>query len=145
VIGSPLWMAPEIYSQKSEPASAAIAQPAKHDDEDNVENIKNNNHIKAAEGYSFAIDIYSFGILAWQVVTACEPFNDAKTGFQLRDMVVAGARPSLEHAAFSNTPAGFTALLARCWHSDPRLRPSADEVVRTLGGCLDLILSPAES
>ena len=66
-------------------------------------------------------DIYSFGIMLWEMLSAEQPFR----GFSKQrhaDLVVAqGARPKLD-PAWGPALKGF---LASSWHADPGRRPAA--------------------
>lgn len=79
----------------------------------------NLNHVNA--------DIYSLGVVMWEVATRRVPFdgeNLAKISFD----VIAGKRPAMP----SSLPEDFSDLVTRSWHAKPAKRPTADEVCSTL-------------
>ena len=107
--GSPLWMAPEIMSGK---------------------------HGKAH--YSYKVDIYSFGMVMYEVFSRELPFYDVEdaSAFDLLNMVAAGDRPSIP--ADCDAPSGYISLMEMCWSADPRDRPDFAKVISVL----DQLYSP---
>jgi hypothetical protein len=89
-------------------------------------------------------DIYSFGILAWQLITGQTPFEDVLkrigTVRSFEDAVRAGARPPVS-ALVPLLPAGVvedvTTLLEACWDGDRGRRPIAERITAVLQGVLD--------
>jgi serine/threonine protein kinase len=79
--------------------------------------------------FSFKVDVYAFGILMYMIVTALEPFPDAKTEFAIAKKVTGGERPPIP----DSTPAAFATLIRECWDQDPTLRPTFREIVDRLG------------
>ncbi|GAX74588.1 hypothetical protein CEUSTIGMA_g2036.t1 [Chlamydomonas eustigma] len=81
-------------------------------------------------------DIYSLGCIMYECVSRKAPFEDlccnapANMGiFQIiLAVAIKGLRPSIPEVA----PLGLAALIASCWHEDPRRRPSADQVLTSL-------------
>lgn len=75
----------------------------------------------------FKADIYSFGIMAWEIMTGVEPFG--VTQKKLIELVVDGdKRPSVE----SIKQYAVTGLIQKCWERDQRKRPGITEVVNML-------------
>ena len=70
--------------------------------------------------YTEKVDVYSFGLILWQMATGEEPFEELDKIDFYREVVHRGMRPQLE----KTWPADFRALLSRCWHADPEERPS---------------------
>ena len=76
------------------------------------------------EKYSEKADVYSFGIIMWQVVTRREPFGGRNfMGVSLD--VLEGKRPQVP----SECDKGLKKLMKRCWHGTASKRPSMDDVV----------------
>ncbi|KAJ1434057.1 kinase-like domain-containing protein [Ochromonadaceae sp. CCMP2298] len=72
------------------------------------------------EPYTEKVDVYSYGIMLWQMARDRLPFTGlGKTGF-MQEVVRGGIRPKLD----KNWPPGFTNLLTSCWQRDPENRPS---------------------
>ncbi|AJF96760.1 ser/thr kinase [Pandoravirus inopinatum] len=77
--------------------------------------------------YSEKVDVYSFGIVMWEVVTRRRPFADR--GFaDVALAVLDGMRPTIPTAC----PPDLADLMAACWDADPDARPSMGEVVSRL-------------
>jgi hypothetical protein len=94
-----------------------------------------------------ASDIYSFAVLAWELLTRKVPFADLLAGGAgveaLRVHVRAGGRPSPEDL-LPVVGAALTSLLQRAWDADPLRRPGAAEVAEVIGRvCAELGPEPA--
>lgn len=77
-----------------------------------------------------AADVYSFGVLAYEVLTMQRPYRG-----ETRDEIVAAhlRQPPRDLAQLMDDPdPRLRQLLMRCLAKDPELRPSAASVVRTL-------------
>ncbi len=84
------------------------------------------------EPHSAAADIYSLGMVLWEIVARRTPFT-GRVAAVIIGMVLAGKRETLP----DNCPEIFKRLIIACWHADPKQRPSAGEV----GDQLDAELS----
>lgn len=90
------------------------------------------------EPYGKSIDVYSFGMIAWQLSTGAHPFG--KPGAGDGDGDAADAFNIIMKAAVKNerpefapgTPAPLVELIDACWHRVPAARPSAAELVAAL-------------
>jgi len=80
--------------------------------------------------YGCAADIYSFGLMLWQILKLEAPFSGViftrKTFLEI--VSKRGARPQTEESWGPE----INRLLASCWHSDLRKRPSASDVAEVL-------------
>ncbi|KAG8518587.1 Receptor-interacting serine/threonine-protein kinase 4 [Galemys pyrenaicus] len=75
-------------------------------------------------------DVYSFAIVIWGVLTQKKPFADEKNILHIMVKVVKGHRPELPPLcrARPRACALLLRLMQRCWHGDPRERPSFQEI-----------------
>lgn len=83
---------------------------------------------------SFASDMYSLGVVVWEVLTTIVPWADAALGrdIYLR-VVIKGDRLEIP----AGTPEDMAAIMRDCWVEAPGDRPSASEIaarIRPHGG-----------
>lgn len=83
--------------------------------------------------YNCSVDVYSFGVIVWQVLRSKVPFRDMGKKAYIQDVVVGGKRPPLDR----RWPIGFSGLLEKCWHEDKDFRPSFSQVVSELDMLID--------
>jgi serine/threonine protein kinase len=78
-------------------------------------------------GYGKEVDVYSFGMLLWEVCALDKPFESIQSVDEFHDIVTLyGKRPSLHIDPL--WPSSLKALMSRCWSTDPLDRPSMAEV-----------------
>jgi len=70
-------------------------------------------------------DIYSFGIIMWELSSFKLPFYDKAHDAKLIMELCGGCRPDI----VKGTPDAYVSLMKRCWHPDPLKRPTAEELV----------------
>ncbi|CAG8508808.1 12275_t:CDS:2 [Acaulospora colombiana] len=90
-----------------------------------------------AAKYSFASDIYSFGIIMWELVTGARAFSNCGHDDSLKDRIISGERPQLT----TNIPESYRKLMERCWTPNPNDRPKAQEIYETIGVWLQKLIS----
>jgi len=78
--------------------------------------------------YTTAADVYSLGIVLWELFACQTPFDDAGFMELVKRVGRDGETPPLP----SNCPPKYASLLRACWRRDPQQRPSALKVVDTL-------------
>lgn len=70
--------------------------------------------------YPFKIDVYSFAMVCYEILTGFEPFHEEGVERVVKEKVVNGERPSLPH----HCPPLLKALIEQCWIREPKKRPS---------------------
>ncbi|KAK1934525.1 putative serine/threonine-protein kinase/receptor [Phytophthora citrophthora] len=84
---------------------------------------------EATSEYSVKIDVYSFGIICWQLFTCAVPYADIPGSvLAVAEAVLSGVRPPIPR----NCPRLFTKIMKRCWHDNPLRRPSFEDIVQLL-------------
>lgn len=78
--------------------------------------------------YTEKADVYSFGIILWEIHTQCAPFQDASEQHIFSHVTNNRLRPPLD-ASF---PASIAKLVALCWSLQPEDRPSFEQVLQNM-------------
>jgi serine/threonine protein kinase len=92
-IGTPLYMAPEIYDGK--------------------------------ENYTPKIDVYSFGLILYEIVAANGLLGDDSQKFRLWKFFASGGRPDIPGIVGPR----MRSMIERCWSAVPDERPEFSEIV----------------
>mmetsp|Transcript_16369 Transcript_16369/g.16481 ORF Transcript_16369/g.16481 Transcript_16369/m.16481 type:complete len:387 (+) Transcript_16369:94-1254(+) len=86
--------------------------------------------------YTELVDVYSYGLIMWQVATGLVPFGALTTAECKRRIVLNRERPSLQQLTVegkdASVPAPLVDLMGRCWHWKAGCRPTSIEVVEEL-------------
>ena len=94
--------------------------------------------------YSREIDVYSFGILFWEILTGKIPFQELKenpnTCHKIEQMIIDGYRPSLDNLP-DDIPPCIIEIIKDCWNSKPSSRPSLGKIISILTTILQLDIS----
>jgi len=91
--------------------------------------------------YTKAADIYSFGIIMWEMTSGIPAFNNMPHNLNLSINICKGLRPKIvevpnifddtkEQKVFKDLEIEYTKLMERCWDSDPDKRPTAEEIYK---------------
>jgi serine/threonine protein kinase len=86
--------------------------------------------ILQGQNYTKASDIYSFGIIMYEVISGIPPYYKIIHDNNLAIRICIGLRPMFNNI---NVPQLIVHLIKRCLDADPLNRPKAEEIIKTLG------------
>ncbi|GFR48298.1 hypothetical protein Agub_g10178 [Astrephomene gubernaculifera] len=85
-----------------------------------------------------SVDVYAVGIIMWELASLAPLFPGSAP-----EAVVALVRGGVRPQFGDNVPPEYISLAAMCWAADPRVRPSAAELVQLLQQLLDKLAPTA--
>eukprot|EP00640_Fibrocapsa_japonica_P007097 CAMPEP_0113950282 /NCGR_PEP_ID=MMETSP1339-20121228/80134_1 /TAXON_ID=94617 /ORGANISM="Fibrocapsa japonica" /LENGTH=161 /DNA_ID=CAMNT_0000958079 /DNA_START=311 /DNA_END=796 /DNA_ORIENTATION=+ /assembly_acc=CAM_ASM_000762 len=74
--------------------------------------------------YNEKCEVYSFGLIFWQMITGSKPYDEFAPQVFLEDVIKGGLRPVIPEWC----PLELAQLLQGMWHPNPSVRPSFEEI-----------------
>ncbi|RGB33191.1 kinase-like domain-containing protein [Rhizophagus diaphanus] len=99
----------------------------------NFTNLKWNSEIFKGSAFSKEADIYSFGMIMWELTTSCKPFANVEHDIHLIYKILDEERPKIT----KDTPECYANLMKSCWVPDSKKRPLIKEIYLTLDNWLN--------
>lgn len=86
--------------------------------------------------YDKSVDVYSFGILLWEICALEKPFYRYSSQRHMREVVIGGDRPKMDSSYTTQWPTSLQSLMKSCWSSEVLNRPSFSVVKQNLESIL---------
>ncbi|XP_064537217.1 putative mitogen-activated protein kinase kinase kinase 7-like [Drosophila montana] len=85
--------------------------------------------------YTEKCDVYSFGIILWEVMSRKKPFDHLENpnSFTIEKLSANGVRPKLEDVMECDNMKIIKTLIEKCWAHDPSKRPAMSRLSLFLG------------
>ena len=84
--------------------------------------------LMSAPFYDDKVDVYSFGMFLWELLTNQVPYKDLNPAQIIKKVIELGERPPIP----SDCPPQLARLIQNCWAGDPKERPSMVQIVINL-------------
>ena len=81
------------------------------------------------ECYDYAADVFSFGLLMWEVVTHERPFELMSQIEAAGSVAIEGKRPPFPETI----PPALKDLIEKCWAEKPSERMEVEQIIKCLG------------
>lgn len=117
-MGTTRWMAPELFSNTFQRINSDDANDAINYDASSVRKSAT-----VLPKYPFKCDVYSFGMVCYEILKGDVPFADISPG-KVREEVIKGLRPILP----ATCPPVLTRMIQKCWDLSPDTRPNFAEI-----------------
>lgn len=97
--------------------------------------------VSRGEEYNAKADVYSFGLLCYEVLTLKKVYGDIPSKAIKQRVTIDGVRPPLPHS----WPGAVTNLVQRCWSGRSEKRPTMNQVICQLRHSLDHMMGPSDT
>ena len=84
--------------------------------------------------YDFAVDVYSFGCVLFEIMVATELYDELRTSKDVQQFVLEGKREMIPTEVIDalGIPDGYVALMNQCWAQHPTQRPHFKDIIARL-------------
>jgi serine/threonine protein kinase len=82
------------------------------------------------EGYTEKADVWSFGMVLYELTTNTIPYSDCNNPMQIKDKLENKKTPSIPNE--NEIDSTLRELMKQCWNWDPQQRPSFTQIVQIL-------------
>jgi len=79
--------------------------------------------------YTKSSDIYSFGVLMWEISSGYPPFKDSGSSKAALASLAYTINNGAREATIPDTPIEYENLYRKCWNQEPEQRPVISEVL----------------
>eukprot|EP00559_Dactyliosolen_fragilissimus_P008257 CAMPEP_0184856898 /NCGR_PEP_ID=MMETSP0580-20130426/2060_1 /TAXON_ID=1118495 /ORGANISM="Dactyliosolen fragilissimus" /LENGTH=845 /DNA_ID=CAMNT_0027352163 /DNA_START=124 /DNA_END=2661 /DNA_ORIENTATION=- len=116
IIGNASSEANDVYQMSGETGSLRYMAP----------------EVAASLPYNHKADVYSFGILLWELMAYEKPFDGMNREMFYERVVHGGERPPIQ----KKWPSDLISLMTRCWSYNPEMRPTFSQIHDQLSSML---------
>lgn len=95
------------------------------------------NEVARGLNYNQSVDVFSFGILLWEMCTTEKPYLGYSSNKHMNLVVLGGERPKMDGSHTVFWPLRLQQLMTSCWSASGDKRPSFVEVKVLLNGIMD--------
>ena len=90
--------------------------------------------LKCLDGLNEKVDVYSFGIIIWEMITRVPPYKDMEISKVVNYVCNENGRPdyNLIRNYKDNVPISIFELMDDCWNKNPDKRPDFEEILKRL-------------
>jgi small GTP-binding protein len=89
------------------------------------------------EEYTEKADIYSYGVILWELLTRKQYFGEYKFLSEIEEKIIAGQRPEIPDTKECQMVPEYIDLVRECWDGDPTKRPTFETICRRLKNIRD--------
>eukprot|EP01127_Copromyxa_protea_P012259 TRINITY_DN3175_c0_g1_i1.p1 TRINITY_DN3175_c0_g1~~TRINITY_DN3175_c0_g1_i1.p1 ORF type:complete len:573 (+),score=59.33 TRINITY_DN3175_c0_g1_i1:83-1801(+) len=98
--------------------------------------------VLAGDKLNNKLDVYSYGLILWEIFTRNEPYTEFRSVSDFRDAICnSGIRPNVHKKCI---PPMLADIMVQCWHSMPQRRPSFVDILEMLKDAVaDIEIGPS--